>query len=179
MENPIPNAPRKRVFLSKSFSGACHRLSCYIISAVYFGFFFTWFVKSLRDLVASSRLITFILGTLHCRYRTSYFWTAPSAQVSPPHPSGSILPCPPTPTPGIVASYQLQPDSAQIHPSILHSSESPLNQTTEVAAVALAVRQSHGLPNCLCISSWVSPWNPCWLWPHGTVSSACPVLREV
>lgn len=125
VENPIPNAPRKRVFLSKSFSGAYHRLSCYIIRTVYFGSFFTLFVKSLRDLVASSKLITFILGTLHSRYRTSYFWTAPSAQVSPSHPSGSIFPCRPTPTPGLVASYQLQPDSAQIHPSIFHSSRGP------------------------------------------------------
>lgn len=153
-------------------------MSCYIISAVYFGSFFILFVKSLRDLVTSSRLMTFILGTLHSRYRTSYVWSAPSAQVSPPHPSSSILPCPPTPTPGIVASYQFQPDSARIHPSILHCSESPLNQTTELVAVALAVRQSYGLPNCLCISRWVSPWNPCRLLPQSTVSSPFLVLRS-
>lgn len=150
----------KRVFLSKSFSGAYHRLSCYIISAVYFGFFFTWFVKSLRDLVASSRLITFIweLFTAVTALLTS---RQLSAQVS--HPTVRYSPAPLTPTPGIVASYQLQPDSARstLHPSLLRV----INQTTEVAAVALAVRQSHGLPNCLCVSSWVLPWNPCCLAP--------------
>ena len=134
VENPIPNAPRKRVFLSKSFSEAYHRLSCYIICAVYFGSFFTLFVKSLRDLAASSKLITFILGTLHSRYRTSGLHPVPRC-LHPSRPEVFSL-APQLPHPAL--SYQLQPDSARIHPSILHSSESPLNQTTGVAAVALA-----------------------------------------
>lgn len=119
MENPIPNAPRKRVFLSKSFSGAYHRLSCYIISAIYFGFFFTWFVKSLRDLVASSRLITLILGTLHLLLDGTQrpgVSTPPVRKYSPLPPNSHTRHCSLLPT-----SARLSPDPP-LHPSLLRES---------------------------------------------------------
>ena len=114
------------VYFLANLSGAYHRLSCYIISAVYFGSFFILFVKSLRDLATSSRLITFILGTLHSRcYRTSYVRTAPSAQVSPSPPVQKYSPLSPN---SHTRHCSLLPTSARLsadpplHPSLLRES---------------------------------------------------------
>lgn len=146
VENPIPNAPRRRVFLSKSFSGAYHRLSCYIISAVYFGSFFILFVKSLRDLVTSSRLITFILGTLHSRcYRTSYVRTAPSAQVSPSPPVQKYSPLSPN---SHTLHCSLLPTSARLsadpplHPSLLRESLKSNHRAGSCCSIGEAIIRS-------------------------------------